>query len=657
MRCQRSSETSQSTRSCLSLVIFVLVLAFVLAFLLRGRILAAQARRNAAGQMDAGAFLTAEQWLAWAVWFDPEDGRTDLMRAACFRHMGQKLRWYSAMDSAKRKRVPTRFFDRESYLGKIHFGTPVDQEGQAWAALVEAGLLTDEIAAVFVHGYLVLEQPEKAKNVLDRWMVNDPEGADVACMAGVYWRSLGEHARAEREFERALTIEPRHQLACTRLAELLEAQFRLAEALEQWVELATVSDGSDTAVVSVARVLRQLGYLDEARSKMEWLASRSELSTGFAIEMGHIEIECGNYKEAQRWFEQLGIDQTGDVLISAAGAFALNGKRTRADQFVARRDHVDMQSRRSYDLRIRLAVDPYDKGAAVELERLNTSPHSEPMQGVGYVGTQAAQPLPQSDVGEDLYTLHCAVCHGQTGDGNGPAAHHLHPRPRNLRSGRSRLVSTWNSVPALEDIESVLMRGMPGTSMPSFEDLSPDQLKSLAQRVLQLNRDGVREQLLRARRHEGGEINTDELREIVELRTTPGKSVQVPTIGPADLQAIARGKDAYFKFECDNCHGEHGSGPWEIPLYDDSGRPSVPRDLVSEPFKGGDEPESIYLRIFLGMPGSPHPACPSIAQEHLIDLVHYCRSLSREPKWTSTNYQRSIRAARRANVPAPVAAP
>ncbi len=635
----------------------MLVLVVVLAFLLRGQILAARDQRTAASQMDAGAFLTAEQWLARAGRFDPADGTIDLMRAACFRHMGQQLRWSGAMDSAKRKRVSTKLFDRESHLGKIHFGAPVDQEQQAWVALVEAGALTDEIAAAFVHGYLVLEQPDKAKNVLDRWLANDSEGAHALCMVGVYWRSLGEHARAEREFERVLAREPRHELARTRLAELLEAQFRLAEALKQWVELATVSDGEDSAVMSVARVLRELGYMDEARANMEWLASRSEPTTDFAVEMGHIEIECGNYKEAQRWFEQVGIDQTGDVLTSAANAFALDGKRNRADQFVARRDLVDMQSRRHYDLRVRLAVDPYDKDAAVELERLNTSSDSTPIQNGEYGNTQAANPLPQSDTGADLYKLHCAVCHGETGDGNGLASHHLHPRPRNLRSGRSRLVSTQNSVPTLKDIESVLMRGMPGTSMPSFDDLSPIQRKSLAQRVLQLNREGVREQFLRARRHAGEEINTDELREFVELRTTPGKSVQIPTIGPADLQAIARGKDAYFKFECDNCHGERGSGPWELPLYDESGRPSVPRDLVSESFKGGNDPESIYLRILLGMPGSPHPACPSIEQEQLIGLVHYCRSLSQDPKWASTNYQRAIRATRRTDVPAPVATP
>lgn len=185
---------------------------------------------------------------------------------------------------------------------------------------------------------------------------------------------------------------------------------------------------------------------------------------------------------------------------------------------------------------------------------------------------------------------------------------------------------------------------MPGTSMQSFENLSLDERKLLAQEVLRLNRDGLREQFIDALTNEGEEIDADEVREIVDFCTTPGEVARVPRIGPADSQAILRGKDTYFKLGCDNCHGEHGSGAWDTLLFDEKGRPSPPRDLAYEPFKGGHEPESLYQRIFLGMPGTPHPACWNVAEEQLVDLVHYCRSLSQEPKRMLTNHQRTIQA-------------
>ena len=77
-----------------------------------------------------------------------------------------------------------------------------------------------------------------------------------------------------------------------------------------------------------------------------------------------------------------------------------------------------------------------------------------------------------ANMGKKLYAQHCAACHGQNGDGQGVAAAYLFPKPRDFRAGRFRLVSTTNGIPTLEDIEAVLQRGMPGSSMPPWAHLS-----------------------------------------------------------------------------------------------------------------------------------------------------------------------------------------
>jgi len=71
------------------------------------------------------------------------------------------------------------------------------------------------------------------------------------------------------------------------------------------------------------------------------------------------------------------------------------------------------------------------------------------------------------------------------------------------------------------------------------------------------------------------------------------------------------------------------------------------RDLVQDPFKGGHEPDSICLRILAGMPGSLHPATKVLTEQQCVDLVHFCRSLSRQPKRTLTNHQRFLEATQR----------
>jgi mono/diheme cytochrome c family protein len=55
------------------------------------------------------------------------------------------------------------------------------------------------------------------------------------------------------------------------------------------------------------------------------------------------------------------------------------------------------------------------------------------------VGTPA-----QRDAGKALYLTHCSQCHGETGDGEGVAANHLRPRPRNFTTGKFKIRTTPN---------------------------------------------------------------------------------------------------------------------------------------------------------------------------------------------------------------------
>ena len=44
--------------------------------------------------------------------------------------------------------------------------------------------------------------------------------------------------------------------------------------------------------------------------------------------------------------------------------------------------------------------------------------------------------------GKAVYDQHCAACHGINGDGNGPAAVWLYPKPRHFNSGLFKIKST-----------------------------------------------------------------------------------------------------------------------------------------------------------------------------------------------------------------------
>jgi cytochrome c oxidase cbb3-type subunit 2/cytochrome c oxidase cbb3-type subunit I/II len=104
---------------------------------------------------------------------------------------------------------------------------------------------------------------------------------------------------------------------------------------------------------------------------------------------------------------------------------------------------------------------------AVEVAELNAHP------GRARTGSDApALTVPEavSERGRDLWTQHCASCHGADGRGAGPAARWLRPAPTDLTThdyAASRLADAlWN--------------GGAGTSMPAWRDLPADDRAALA---------------------------------------------------------------------------------------------------------------------------------------------------------------------------------
>lgn len=85
---------------------------------------------------------------------------------------------------------------------------------------------------------------------------------------------------------------------------------------------------------------------------------------------------------------------------------------------------------------------------------------------VAYPIPLAPHAVPDVKAGAAVYAANCASCHGATGNGDGPAAARLDPKPIAFTdTGRAR----QRSVFALYQIVS---QGLPGTPMPAFGQLS-----------------------------------------------------------------------------------------------------------------------------------------------------------------------------------------
>jgi mono/diheme cytochrome c family protein len=246
--------------------------------------------------------------------------------------------------------------------------------------------------------------------------------------------------------------------------------------------------------------------------------------------------------------------------------------------------------------------------------------------GAARAAAAPAHPVPD---GAKLFARHCATCHGERGNGGGLLSPLLDPPARRFGEERFRLASTSNGVPTDDDLLAVVRNGIPGTAMPAFAHLTDDERKALVGHVRGLTREALFARLFRKAEEEGG-ADPGEVAEAVEAMLCPGEPVEVPRqLAAATPESVAHGRRLYTQ-NCASCHGPEGrgDGPQVKDLKNENGWPTRPRDLTRGVFKGGGDPERLYARIVLGMPGTPMPASTTLKPQEIGDLINFVRSLS-----------------------------
>ena len=108
---------------------------------------------------------------------------------------------------------------------------------------------------------------------------------------------------------------------------------------------------------------------------------------------------------------------------------------------------------------------------------LNAHPNKTQPKGEFPEFGEAATP----EVGQQLWEDNCVSCHGESGQGDGPAAEWLQPRPANLAEHE------YSS----DSVADVLWNGVEGTSMSAWRDLAPQNLAALIEVVQGFSRAGA----------------------------------------------------------------------------------------------------------------------------------------------------------------------
>jgi DMSO reductase family type II enzyme heme b subunit len=241
--------------------------------------------------------------------------------------------------------------------------------------------------------------------------------------------------------------------------------------------------------------------------------------------------------------------------------------------------------------------------------------NSELPDDVGSFSSKLANSPEAREAGKQIYLKRCMPCHGINGDGNGPAADTLNPRPRDFTRGLFKLRTTaWQDAPSEADHFRTVSRGVPGTAMPAFVRILTEQ--------------------------ERWQVTYYE-RTFFESKFPQGqqpKEITIPAEPANNADSVAKGKTFFQeKLVCWTCHGREGrgDGPLAMAQRDDWGNPIRPRNLTKDwQYKGGSSAKDIFTRITTGLNGTPMSAdfAKSLSDEDRWHLAHYVKSLQRPVK-------------------------
>ena len=218
--------------------------------------------------------------------------------------------------------------------------------------------------------------------------------------------------------------------------------------------------------------------------------------------------------------------------------------------------------------------------------------------------------------GRAIYFRRCSFCHGLLGDGEGPAAEFMDPRPRDFTLGTFKFRTTESGeLPLDEDLFRTISRGLSGTGMQAFDDA---RIKS-----------GLSEQerwavifYIKTFAPEFEDEEFDPYQRIVPL--------------PADMPAysdalVEKGREVFERAKCWECHGKLGRGDGQktFDRKDDWGFPIRIRNVTLPwKIKGGIDVADIYMRFSTGVNGTPMPS--------------FVKALSEEERWYLANFIKSL---------------
>jgi len=248
---------------------------------------------------------------------------------------------------------------------------------------------------------------------------------------------------------------------------------------------------------------------------------------------------------------------------------------------------------------------------------------TEPMT----LGGQTVQPE-VLERGREAYMLNCYACHGEKGDGKGPAAPGLRPPPRDFTQGKFKFAAVaGGSLPRDEDLTRAVKKGLHGTAMLAW-DVPDGDLAAIVQYLKTFSAVWKEEkpgEVITASPDPWGEAKKAEAQKRGELLYHVTARCAVCHPNYVTKQSLADMTRAATNAEIGEFRPDlYGS----VLKESDYGVKILPPDFLGQTLRSVESAEDLYRVIAAGVGGTAMPTWKgALPEADLWAMVHYVKSI------------------------------
>jgi predicted Zn-dependent protease len=227
----------------------------------------------------------------------------------------------------------------------------------------EGSPATPLICEAMIQGYFRVYRFSDVHAVLQIWLERQPDNTQALLFQGILHTSLRNRREAADTYERILQLDPAHEVARRRLAELLMEEQKYPQALSYLQQLRQRQPDHPMLAVLLARCLNHLDQQDEAEPLLEEVLARYPHFPPALGERGQLALHRGQLDQAENWLREALRQETnnGPLRYQLIQCLYRQGKSAAADDELRQLKQLEASLRRWQEIATEKMIErPHD---------------------------------------------------------------------------------------------------------------------------------------------------------------------------------------------------------------------------------------------------------------------------------------------------------